>query len=143
MSDRQSMTVQDASTSVRPDDVVLDVCGQSSQLLDFAQRGSRFVVAAGDRFELSESPGDAATTQFSESASVGRLVETLKNQTVRRVLCSVMKDGEAPEPLREELTRNGIELIEVIVSETVRADDFMDEADSDAVAERLRQLGYI
>ena len=114
---------------------------------------SRFVVPTTTGYELRDAPADATgdpdvnSNEFiSQPDSISRLVATLRNHTVRRLLYTVCRDGDAPKPLRDQLQANGIELVEVIVHgehQSVGADDFMPAEDSALVAERLRELGYI
>lgn len=77
-----------------------------------------------------------------DAASVS--VETLLNSPISRrlVVVSAAANAEAAS-LARAIAETGVATLCCSVSSGCDAGDFMDEDDSEAVAERLRQLGYI
>lgn len=69
-------------------------------------------------------------------------VVALQNEQTKRFV--VLSDGsQSAREFADELTAAGVLTASIVLAEDCAADSFMDEDDSEAVAERLRQLGYI
>lgn len=69
-------------------------------------------------------------------------IQALQTDAVKRFV--IVSDGsQVARELSEQLTSAGIANSSIVLAEDCAADSFMDEDDSEAVAERLRQLGYI
>lgn len=70
------------------------------------------------------------------------LVKKLLNENIRRFV--VVSDGnDAAQNFVNDLNAAQVPHTVFNLSEDVSADSFMDEEDAEAVAERLRQLGYL
>ncbi len=76
-----------------------------------------------------------------ENPNVGSLQSLVENGVVRFVIVS---DGsQRGERFATQLRAANVPHVVCVLEESCDAEAFMDEEDSEAVAERLRQLGYI
>ena len=69
-------------------------------------------------------------------------VSSLKNSDVQRFVV-VADSREASTVWEDGLKSEGLSVAVYLLEESCQADAFMDQEDSEAVAERLRQLGYL
>lgn len=82
-----------------------------------------------------------AATPVGQTADSAALVSLLSDDVRRFVVVS--DGGTAAVKFASSLAAAGIAHKLLLLAEDCNADAFMDEEDSEAVAERLRQLGYI
>ena len=82
-----------------------------------------------------------AAMPVGNSADAGRAMSLLSDDIRRFVVIS--NGGSAAAEFAAQLAAAEVPHLLVLLTEDCTADAFMDEEDSEAVAERLRQLGYI
>lgn len=68
-------------------------------------------------------------------------LQSLANENVNRFV--IVADGDSGKAFETACAAANLPHVTCILENTCDADAFMDEEDSEAVAERLRQLGYI
>lgn len=71
------------------------------------------------------------------------LAAELQSAQAKRLVLLTDSDRTETETLGQAVADVGVELLEATIPEETTADDFMDEQDTEAVAHRLRQLGYL
>ena len=89
---------------------------------------------------------------FTNEFFVRDLVTKLQSARIQKLLCRPAAEA-APPVFAQQLRRGGIDpvflspaddnCVDSQADNTTTAEDFMDAADADAVAERLRALGYL
>lgn len=134
------MTTQCSSTANSITEILLvgdAVLNLTQQPLN-AIRGTQFVVASGDSLLCGQTQG-SVTWKHSLASSLQQLVG---GDVTRLVVVSDEHCSSADVVVRE-LTAHKIPHLHCTLMTVCDADDFMDEADAEAVTERLRQLGYI
>lgn len=116
------------------------------------------VVICGDQIHIkAELDSDPAThINVTDPSTLMKLVAALEQANVRRLFYRVGETAVV-QPLCDSLNQKGIDAVPVdtasvdavpadaptIPQPTLSAADFMDEADADLVAQRLRELGYL
>ena len=100
--------------------------------------GTLFVSATGDQLVLARS-GTSVHWKDSFSATLPGIVA---GDVARLVVVSEENCSDADSVVRE-LSAHGIPHLHCTLMNSCDADAFMDEEDTEAVTERLRQLGYI
>ena len=122
-------------------------------LADFAEPGDAIVNFASESIAASvpsisfSSDGSASLTQSAahsvacDPVNVDSL-RTLMSQGVDRIVV-VSHGSAAGDAFARQLVVASLPHVVCLLEESCDADAFMDEEDSEAVAERLRQLGYI
>ena len=100
--------------------------------------GTLFVCASGDQLAVSDS---AAFVVWNQGYGTS-LRQTMCRDVSRLVVISEENCRDA-DVLVRELRDRGIEHLHCTLLSVCDADAFMDEEDTEAVTERLRQLGYI
>ena len=100
--------------------------------------GTLFVSASGDRLALSHSATSVYWKQFHSELLPG----IMSGEVARLVIVSEENCSDAECVVRDLFTR-GIPHLHCTLMNSCDADAFMDEVDTEAVTERLRQLGYI
>jgi hypothetical protein len=134
------MTTQCSSTANSITEVLLAgdaVLNLTQQPLN-AIRGTQFVSSAGDSLSCSRTPMFVAWKP-SLASSLAKLVA---GHVTRLVVVSEEHCSDAELVVRE-LAAHNIPHLHCTLMNVCDADAFMDEADTEAVTERLRQLGYI
>ena len=134
------MTTQCSSTANSITEVLLAgdaVLNLTQQPLN-ATIGTQFVSAAGDRLFLARSR-TSVHWQNSYGASLPGIVS---GEVARLVVVSEENCSDADSVVRA-LSAHGIPHLHCTLMNSCDADAFMDEEDTEAVTERLRQLGYI
>ena len=106
------------------------------------------VVICGDQIHIkAELASDPAThINITDPQTLMKLVAALEQANVRRLFYSP-GGSEFDQPLCDSLQQKGIDAVSVDAPTeqppNLSSDDFMDEADADLVAQRLRELGYL
>jgi hypothetical protein len=134
------MTTQCSSTANSITEVLLAgdaVLNLTQQPLN-AITGTRFLTIEGDAFRCVPYPSSVSWHS--------RLASSLKQldefDVSRIVVVSDEHSGDAEQVL-QELTSRQIAHVHCVLINACDEDAFMDEDDAEAVAERLRQLGYL
>ena len=134
------MTIQCSSTANSITEVLL----AGDAVLNLTQQplntiaGTLFVSASGDQLALN----NAGTSVFWRHAYAASLPGIMSAEVARLVVISEENCSDA-ECVMRELCARGIPHLHCTLMNTCDADAFMDEEDTGAVTERLRQLGYI
>jgi hypothetical protein len=131
----QCSTTPDAIASVLlAGDAVLNLSGKTLN----APTNTPFVQESQGRLLVAHGPHSVSWRPHLAPA-----LRTLISQDISRIVV-VGNDGqtEAAEAVAE-LSKQSVPISYCVLSDACQADDFMDEADAEAVAERLRQLGYL
>ncbi len=134
------MTTQCSSTAnsitevLLAGDAVLNLTQQSLNTI----RGTQFVSAAGDLLFCGKTPV-SVTWKRSLAPS---LIQLVSGEVARLVVVAEQHCSDA-ECVVRELASHRIPHLHCTLIDACDADAFMDEADTEAVTERLRQLGYI
>lgn len=100
--------------------------------------GTLFVALNSNSLCLSTTP----TILQWQAAFADSLPALLSGDCSRLVLVSDA-DSDAAADVKQHLARLNLPFAHCILAEDCEADAFMDEEDAEAVAERLRQLGYL
>lgn len=101
-------------------------------------RGTRFLAIAGGKLALSEQ--QASIAWHSELA---HSLPALTASDVPRIVVICDSSSADPGPAMNALAAAGLPHLLCTLHDASVEDGFMDEADAEAVAERLRQLGYL
>ena len=120
------------------------------ELNDFLQEGDAIINCSDEALAtvmpaLSvNSDGTARLIQgpaYPVAGDASRAIESLAETSVKRfvVICSSNNGQQYAEALKAA----GVEFVSCIFEQACNSDAFMDEEDAEAVAERLRQLGYL
>jgi trehalose-6-phosphatase len=134
------MTTQCSSTANSITEVLLAgdaVLNLTQQPLN-AITGTHFLTIEGDSFRCVPYPS-SVSWHARLASSLKQLAEFDVN---RIVVVSDEHSGDAEQVLRELSTRH-IAHVHCVLINACDEDAFMDEEDAEAVAERLRQLGYL
>lgn len=115
-------------------DVVLNL---SSQPLN-TTADTRYVAEVSGRLQIGTT---AASVRWTPAAG-RRLEQLLSAEDLRLVVVSEENCCDA-EFVLQELSTRGVPHLHCMLMSSCDADAFMDEQDTEAVTERLRQLGYI
>jgi len=135
-----AMTTQCSSTANSITEVLLAgdaVLNLTQQPLN-AIRGTQFVSAAGDSLSCGKTPV-SVDWKRSLASSLTRLV----SGDVTRLVVVAEEHCSDAECVVRELVAHSIPHLHCTLIDACDADAFMDQADTEAVTERLRQLGYI
>lgn len=134
------MTIQCSSTA----NSIMEVLLAGDAVLNLTQQnlntmpGTLFVSPSDDQLDLSCA---ASTVRWKReyNASLSRL---LSGDVTRLV---VISEGDCPDSdsVVNDLCARGIPHLHCLLMNSCDADAFMDDDDTEAVTERLRQLGYI
>lgn len=132
------MTTQ---TTVTPESL-LDVIEDGDVLINFTPNP----LSCDLPFVSCSPDGEAQIATGQPSAVAGNInavaVAALQSDQAERFV--VLSDGsQQAREFADQLTAAGAATASFVLAEDCAADSFMDEGDSEAVAERLRQLGYI
>jgi len=100
--------------------------------------GTQFLSAEGDQLRCSGTP---AMVQWKYSLAFS--LSTVLSQTRARVVVVSDENCSDANFVVRELAARHVPYLHCTLVSACDADDFMDEQDTEAVAERLRQLGYI
>ncbi len=134
------MTTQCSSTASSITEILLAgdaVLNLTAQPLN-AVAGTLFVEASGDQLRLSPFGGSVVWRSSFRSA----LPAVVAGDVARLVVISD-EDSSDAESVARDLCALGIPHLHCTLVNTCEADAFMDQEDTQAVTERLRQLGYI
>ena len=134
MTNQCSSTANSITEVLLAGDAVLNLTQQPLN----TSTGTRFVSASGDLLALDHS-GSSVLWKHAYAASLPGIMSA---EVARLVVISEENCGDADRVLRE-LCACGIPHLHCTLMNTCAADAFMDEEDTEAVTERLRQLGYI
>ena len=134
------MTLQCTSTADAITSVLL--AGDAVLNLSFrplnASAGTLYVTESGNRLEISE------TCQSVDwSPQLAPSLATLISEDITRLVVVADESCPAADQILQALSQQQIPHCHCILAADCDAKAFMDEEDSEAVAERLRQLGYI
>jgi len=115
-------------------DAVLNLSGQNLNCVG----STRFVANSGDALGVSTAPAQVKwRTDYAHSLGGVTAAD------VDRVVVVSDGDGQEAEHALSALKAAGIAHMHCTLKSGCDADAFMDEKDAEAVAERLRQLGYL
>lgn len=132
------MTTQTTVTS----EGLLDAIEDGDVLINFTAKPLSYKLP----FVSCSPGGEAQIATGQPSAVAGNItavaVAALQSDQAKRFV--VLSDGsQQAREFADQLTAAGAAAASYFLAEDCSADSFMDEGDSEAVAERLRQLGYI
>ncbi len=134
------MTTECSSTA----DSITGVLMAGDAVLNLSQQplntvaGTLFVAAHEDRLSISHMPS-AVQWRFGMSRSL----QQLKTATVDRIVVISEENCSDAAVVTRALNSHGIPHLHCTLMNACDSDAFMDEEDTEAVTERLRQLGYI
>ena len=135
---------------LQPEDAVMDLSGSRFDVLARAvPSGTKLVRVAEGEIKVVQVPCEQKTapkrTQrwTGQTSLLNDLIAALDTARVQRLLVLPHDVPAETQSLCETLGSRGIETIELRALQATRADDFMLEEDAEAVATRLRQLGYL
>ena len=134
------MTTECSSTA----DSITGVLLAGDAVLNLSQQplntvaGTLFVSAHDDRLSISQTPS-SVQWRFGMSRSL----QQLQSGTVDRIVVVSEENCSDAAVVTRELNSHGIPHLHCTLMNACDADAFMDEEDTEAVTERLRQLGYI
>jgi hypothetical protein len=134
------MTTECSSTA----DSITGVLMAGDAVLNLSQQplntvaGTLFVAAHDDCLSISRTP---SSVQWSFGMS--RSLQQLQAATVDRIVVISEENCSDAAVVTRELNSRGIPHLHCTLMNACDADAFMDEEDTEAVTERLRQLGYI
>jgi hypothetical protein len=134
------MTTECSSTA----DSITGVLMAGDAVLNLSQQplntvaGTLFVAAHEDRLSISHTP---SAVQW--LCGMSRSLSQLQSVTVDRIVVISEENCSDAAVVTRELNSHGIPYLHCTLMNACDADAFMDEEDTDAVTERLRQLGYI
>ena len=100
--------------------------------------GTLFVAAHEDRLSISRTP-----SSVNWRPGMSRSLQQLHSAIVDRIVVISDEDCSDAALVTRELNSHGIPHLHCTLINACDADAFMDEEDTEAVTERLRQLGYI
>ena len=124
----------------------------SEGLLDFIEDGDVLINFTANLLECSlpfvscslDGEAKVATDQPSPVAGEIKIAAVAALQSDRAKRFVVLSDGSPQaREFADQLSAAGVATASFVLAEDCAADSFMDEDDAEAVAERLRQLGYI
>lgn len=115
-------------------DVLLNLTARTLNVV----RGTRFLTVCGGRLVLGEQQSAVAW-----HGELGRSLGSLATADIPRVVVVSDATSADPGPVLTALGAAGIPHVLCTLHDASAEDGFMDEADAEAVAERLRQLGYL
>ena len=134
------MTAHCTSTA----DAITGVLLAGDVVLNLAQRplntvaGTRFIDQADGTLRVTDCP---VTVHW--QSDFGAMLASLLDGEYSRIVVVSEPDCDRASEIVQELETQALPCIHCVLADDCEADAFMDEADSEAVAERLRQLGYI
>ncbi len=134
------MTTECSSTA----DAITGVLMAGDAVLNLSQQplniiaGTLFVAAHKDQLSISRTPS-SVQWRFGMACSLGQL----RSPTVDRIVVISEENCSDAAVVTRELSAYSIPYLHCTLMNACDADAFMDEEDTDAVTERLRQLGYI
>jgi len=133
-----------------PQDAVLDLSGSRFDVLARAvPSGTKLVSVVEGEIDVVQVPCEQQAVPKMTQSWIGQtsllndLISALDTARVQRLLVLPHDVPAETQSLCETLGSRGIETIELRVLQATKADDFMLEEDAEAVATRLRQLGYL
>jgi hypothetical protein len=134
------MTTACSSTANSITEVILGgdaLLNLTQQSLNTTQ-GTVYVTGSGNTLSCSTAPGKVTW----RDSMVASLASLLGSEISRIVVVSEENCSDA-KSLVSELSRQNIPHLHCTLMPLCEADAFMDEEDTEAVTERLRQLGYL
>ncbi len=134
------MTTECSSTANSITEVLLagdTILNLTQQPLN-AIAGTQFLSAEGDQLRCSQTP---SMVQWRYPLAFS--LSTVLSQAMARVVVVSDENCSDANFVVRELAARHIPHLHCTLLSACDADDFMDEQDTEAVAERLRQLGYI
>lgn len=134
MTNQCSSTANSITEVLLAGDAVLNLTRQPLNTI----AGTRFVTAEGDVL-LTGTAAAMVLWKHSMTPSLSRIV----SGAVSRLVVVSEEDCSDASMIVRELEIKGIPHMHCVLMSTCDADAFMDEEDTEAVTERLRQLGYI
>lgn len=135
-----SMTTECSSTA----DAITGVLMAGDAVLNLSQHplntiaGTQFVVADEDQLAIRQTPS-AVQWRYGMAGSLKKL----RCDAVERLVVVSEENCSDAAMVTRELTTHGIPHLHCTLMNACDEDSFMDEEDTEAVTERLRQLGYI
>lgn len=115
-------------------DVLLNLTPRSLNVI----RGTRFLSSTGGALAISEQQCSIAWR-----SELARSLTALAAADVPRIVVICDASSADPNPVLNALASAGFPHLLCTLHDASVEDSFMDEADAEAVAERLRQLGYL
>ncbi len=134
------MTTECSSTS----DSITSVLMAGDAVLNLSQQplntvaGTLFVAAHEDRLSICRTPSSVIWR-----SGMSRSLQQLQSATVDRIVVISEENCSDAAFVTRELNSHGIPHLHCTLMHACDADAYMDEEDTEAVTERLRQLGYI
>jgi len=109
----------------------------TQQTLNTTQ-GTLYVTGSGDTLSCGTVPGNVTWRD-----SMGASLASLHGSEISRIVVVSEEHCSDAKRLVSELIRQNIPYLHCTLMALCEADAFMDEEDTEAVTERLRQLGYL
>ena len=134
------MTTACSSTANSITEVILGgdaLLNLTQQTLNTTQ-GTLYVTDSGDTLSCGTTPG-----KLTWRDSMGASLASLHGSDICRIVVVSEEHCSDAKKLVSELSRQNIPHLHCTLMELCEADAFMDEEDTEAVTERLRQLGYL
>lgn len=135
-----TMTTECSSTA----DAITGVLMAGDAVLNLSQQplntvaGTRYVSAYDDRLTFRDTPSSVHWRP-----GMSRSLLQLQSPTVDRIVVISDENCSDAAVVTRELDAHGIPHLHCTLMNACDSDAFMDEEDTEAVTERLRQLGYI
>lgn len=129
-----SSTAESITSVLMAGDAVLNLSQQPLNTV----AGTLFVAACENRLSISRTP---STVNWRPGMS--RSLHQLQSATVDRIVVVSEENCSDAAVVMRELNSHGIPHLHCTLMHACDAEAYMDEEDTEAVTERLRQLGYI